>query len=155
MSGTITVKSSGNGAPGDIVLADFSEDFDISDIVGVEPGTVMVLNARGALEQSHAPYDKKVAGVVSGGGSYRPAIVLDKQASQKNRLPIALMGKVFCKVDARESSIEAGDLLTTSPTPGHAMKACDPLKAFGSVIGKALRPLKTGTGMIPVLISLQ
>ncbi len=65
------------------------------------------------------------------------------------------MGKVCCKVDAQYSPIEVGDLLTTSPTSGHAMKATDPLKAFGSVIGKALRPLTAGQGMIPILIALQ
>ena len=45
-------------------------------------------------------------------------------------MPIALIGKVYCKVDANYSSIEIGDLLTTSDTPGYAMKAADPLKAF-------------------------
>ena len=70
-------------------------------------------------------------------------------------MPIALMGKVNCKVDAQYAAIEVGDLLTTSPTPGHAMKATDPAKAFGTVIGKALKPLKEGTGLIPILISLQ
>src|SRR5207245_2843133 len=100
-------------------------------------------------------YDKKAAGVVSGAGNFRPAIVLDKQSSQVDQLPVALMGKVCCKVDAQYSPIEVGDLLTTSPTPGHAMKAADPLKAFGSVIGKALRPLDAGQGMIPILIALQ
>jgi rRNA processing protein Krr1/Pno1 len=62
---------------------------------------------------------------------------------------------VYCKVDARHGSIEVGDLLTTSDTPGHAMKATDSLKAFGSVIGKALRPLKEGQALIPILIALQ
>jgi hypothetical protein len=62
---------------------------------------------------------------------------------------------VYCKVDAQYSPIEVGDLLTTSPTPGHAMKADDPLKAFGTVIGKALRPLSEGQGLIPILIALQ
>ena len=65
------------------------------------------------------------------------------------------MGKVNCKVDAQYAAIEAGDLLTTSPSPGHAMKATDPAQAFGTVIGKALKPLKEGTGLIPILISLQ
>jgi hypothetical protein len=46
-------------------------------------------------------------------------------------------------------------MLTTSPTPGHAMKVDDPLRAFGAVIGKALRPLSTGRGLIPILIALQ
>jgi hypothetical protein len=35
------------------------------------------------------------------------------------------------------------------------MKAVDPAKAFGSVIGKALRPLQSGRGLIPILVALQ
>jgi hypothetical protein len=71
---------------------------------------------------------------------------------QKSR---TLLGKVFCKVDAQYGAVEVGDLLTTSPTPGHAMKASDPAKAFGAVIGKALRPLTEGHSLIPILIALQ
>jgi hypothetical protein len=141
---------------GDIRLtnADCAEDFDVLD--GAEPGTVMVLGDSGALRQSTAAYDKRVAGVISGAGGYRPGLVLDKQATSDGcRMPVALMGKVFCKVDADQAPIEVGDLLTTSPTPGHAMKAVDPLRAFGAVIGKALRPLTAGQGLIPVLVALQ
>jgi len=65
------------------------------------------------------------------------------------------MGKVYCKVDAQYSPIEIGDLLTTSATPGHAMKALDHLKAFGAIIGKALHPLKKGQGLISIMIALQ
>jgi hypothetical protein len=100
-------------------------------------------------------YDKKVAGIVSGAGNKKPGIILDKKPRQQNRMPVALMGKVYCKVDAQHSPVEIGDLLTTSPTPGHAMKAKDPLKAFGAVIGKALQNLRNGQGLIPVLVSLQ
>ena len=64
------------------------------------------------------------------------------------------MGKVCCKADAQFGPIEVGDLLTTSPTPGHAMKASDPAKAFGAVIGKALGSLKAGTGLIPIIVAL-
>jgi hypothetical protein len=35
------------------------------------------------------------------------------------------------------------------------MKAIDPVKSFGAVLGKALRPLAAGCGLIPVLIALQ
>ena len=142
---------------GDIRLtnADCAEDFDMCDAAKVEPGTVMVLGIEGALAESQQAYDKRVAGVISGAGDYKPGIVLDKQQTQGNRQPIALMGKVFCKVDANYGAIEVGDLLTTSPTPGHAMKTSDPLKAFGAVIGKALRPLTDGQGLIPILIALQ
>jgi hypothetical protein len=142
---------------GDIRLtnADCAEDFDIAGAETVEPGTVMVLGEEGALHQSHRAYDKRVAGVISGAGDYKPGIVLDKQHSQPNRKPIALLGKVYCKVDASVAPVKVGDLLTTSPTPGHAMKATDRDQAFGAVISKALRPLREGCGLIPILITLQ
>jgi hypothetical protein len=142
---------------GDITLAnaDCAEHFDIADTILSEPGTVMVLGEEGLLYPSQQAYDKRVAGVVSGAGDYKPGIVLDKQQSVRNRQPIALLGKVYCKVDAQYGSIEIGDLLTTSPTLGHAMKASDQSKAFGTVIGKSLRALKDGQGLIPILIALQ
>jgi hypothetical protein len=139
---------------------DCAEDFDIAE-ENVDAGTVMVLNEMGLLQPSYKEYDKKVAGIISGASGYKPAMVLDRQQSQtqnqkkQGRLPIALMGKVYCKVDARHSSIEIGDLLTTSLTKGYAMKAEDPMKAFGTVIGKALGSIKEGLGMIPVLVALQ
>jgi hypothetical protein len=142
---------------GDIRLlnADCAEDFNVSAVASVEPGTVMVLGEEEVLLPSHQAYDKRVAGVISGAGSYKPGIVLDKQKSQQRRLPVALLGKVFCKVDAQFGAVAVGDLLTTSSTPGHAMRVDDPMKAFGAVIGKALRPLKEGQELIPILIALQ
>jgi hypothetical protein len=107
------------------------------------------------LRTSNNVYDKRVAGVVSGFNDLKPAIILGRVQSPNKRLPIALLGKVYCKVDARHSPIKVGDLLTTSATPGHAMKADDILRAFGAVIGKALRPLCEGTGIIPILVALQ
>lgn len=134
--------------------ADFAEDFDVGAPEPADPGTVMVIDEGGFLRQCHGAYDKKVAGVVSGAGACRPGIVLDKQNGAANRATVALVGKVFCKVDAQYSSIEVGDLLTTSETPGHAMRASDPSSAFGSLIGKALEPLREGRSLIPILIAL-
>jgi hypothetical protein len=135
--------------------ADCAEEFDLGLPATIEPGTVMVIAQDGALLQSEQAYDRRVAGIVSGAGDFRPAIVLDKQQCQRRRIPIALVGKAYCKADATYGPIDVGDLLTTSPTPGHAMRAEDPMKAFGAVIGKALRPLCDGTGLIPVLVALQ
>lgn len=142
---------------GDIRLtnADCAEDFDIAEGIPVEPGSVMVMGEEGKLNICGKPYDTRVVGVVSGAGDYKPGIVLDKQVAGGNRQPIGLLGKVFCKVHANYGSIRAGDLLTTSLTPGHAMRISDPLRAFGSVIGKALKNFTEGQGMIPVLITLQ
>ncbi len=142
---------------GDILLAnaDCAEDFTIGTELAMEPGTVMVVGAEGALFPCLQAYDKKVAGVVSGAGDYKPGIVLDKQQSESNRQPIALLGKVYCKVDAQYGAIEIGDSLTTSPTLGHAMKVDEPIAALGAMLGKALRPLQEGQGLIPILIALQ
>jgi hypothetical protein len=137
------------------VNADCAEDSKVSSKEHVEPGTVMVLREGGTLQQSHQAYDKRVAGIVSGAGGYKPGLILDKQQAEGDRLPIALVGKTYCKVDAHFSPIEVGDLLMTSCTPGHAMKAIDPFRAFGAVIGKAFGPLPSGQGLIPVLVALQ
>jgi len=98
-------------------------------------------------------YDRRVAGVVSGAGGYRPAVILNGQLGAG--VPVALMGRVFCKVDATAAPIEAGDLLTTSATPGHAMKAVDEARIAGTVLGKAMGSLASGQGLIPVLVTLR
>ena len=142
---------------GDLSLAsaDCAEQFDMQDASSAEPGTIVVIDDEGKLRESQSAYDKRVAGVVSGAGNYKPGIVLDKQASSAGRASVALVGKVYCKVDADFAPITVGDLLTTSARAGFAMKATDPAQAFGAVIGKALRPLRAGQGMIPILVALQ
>jgi hypothetical protein len=144
-------------AGSDILLegADCAEHFDVMGSGVIAPGTVVVLGKNGALEESGQAYDRRVAGVVSGAGKFRPAIVLDKQHDIGNRQPVALIGKVYCKVDADIAPIDVGDMLTTSSTPGHAMKADDPARAFGAVIGKALETMPSGKGLLPILVCLQ
>lgn len=67
---------------------------------------------------------------------------------------VALTGTVLVKVDATHGAIRTGDLLTASPTPGHAMRAPSPAPE-GTVVGKALEPLETGTGSIRMLVLLR
>ncbi len=146
---------------GDVVLVnpgsgDIAEDFYVDDQqINSEPGTILVINANGRLCAADAPYDTRVAGVVSGAGDLRPAVVLQRISSAIPRSPIALLGKAFCKVDAAFGSIAAGDLLTTSATPGHAMKVSDKSRALGAIIGKALACLENGVGLIPIMVSLR
>jgi len=146
-----------DGDKGDIMLrnADCAEEFDIAGCVAVEPGTVMVISDDGGMRPSSDCYDRKVAGVVSGAGPLRPGIILGRQPGSSERLPIALAGKVFCRVDASEAPVRTGDLLTTSRRTGHAMRAVERARAFGAVIGKALAPLARGQGTIPILVALQ
>jgi len=60
---------------------------------------------------------------------------------------------ILCKVDAGYGSIRPGDLLTSSPTAGHAMRALETIP--GTILGKALEPLDIGTGQIRVLLMLR
>ena len=141
---------------GDVLLtgADCAEDFDVQDALELEPGTVMVIDTDQRLCASHEAYDRRVAGVLSGAGDCRPGVILGRGATRRNRMPLALTGTVFCKADAVYAPIAVGDLLTTSFTRGHAMKASDATRAFGAVIGKALQPLTEGQGLIPMLVTL-
>lgn len=59
------------------------------------------------------------------------------------------------KVDASFGPIKAGDLLTSSTHAGYAMKVTDRALANGAVIGKALANLPSGTGTIPVMVTLK
>ena len=138
----------------DIILdgADCAEDFQVAESMTVEPGSVVIVGADGAVLPSSQPYDSRVAGIISGAGGYRPGLVLDRTEPNSRRKPLAMFGKVFCKVDASYAPVLAGDLLTTSATPGHAMKATDRAQAFGAIVGKALQPLAQGCGLIPVLV---
>jgi hypothetical protein len=100
-------------------------------------------------------YDKRAIGVVAGAGPLRPAITLGVIDAAKPTVPVAMVGTTFCLVDAENGSIEVGDLLATSDTYGHAMKAQDPSRCLGAAIGKALAPLKTGRGLIPIIVALR
>jgi hypothetical protein len=147
---------------GDLVLinspssGDVAEDFDLEDDpTHAEPGTVLVIGQSGKLRACAEAYDTRVAGVVSGAGELRPAVVLQRLNDRRGRSPIALIGKVVCKVDAGFGHIRPGDLLTTSPTLGRAMKVADRSKALGAILGKALAAHDVGCGMVPIMVSLR
>jgi hypothetical protein len=140
-----------DGAAGDITLngADCAEEFEVGGEATVEPGMVVVADRCGRVRPCRKAGDKRVVGVVSGGGGLRPGVVLNKMSSSRNRVPIALAGKVYCRVDCSFGAVRVGDLLTSSPTPGHAMRATG-RAVRGAVIGKALQ--KVGDGREEVLM---
>jgi hypothetical protein len=142
---------------GDIQLSngDVAEEFACSEGVPLRPGTLVVLAPDGSVKPCDQAYDTRVAGVIAGAGPYRPAIVLDRRSDRCGRSQVAVLGKVHCLADARARRVMAGDLLTTSDLPGHAMAVADRSQAVGAIVGKALAALEKGTGVIPVLITLQ
>jgi hypothetical protein len=140
--------------------ADLAEPFDVSHAAGVapEPGSVVVIDPAnpGDLAVSESAYDSRVAGVISGAAGLAPGMVMQADAEHtQGDHPVALTGRVWCKVDASFGSVRPGDLLVTSPTPGHAMRANDAGRRAGAVLGKAMTALEAGRGLVLVLVSLQ
>ena len=77
------------------------------------------------------------------------------QATPSGDTPIAMSGRVWVRACSEEGPIEVGDLLTSSSTSGVAMRAADPTRAFGTVIGKAMTELAHGEGLVLVLVGLR
>lgn len=140
--------------------ADLAEAFDVKGLpeVAPEPGMVVSINPDqpGKLAVAQQAYDRKVAGVISGANGIRPGMQMGQEATiASGEYPVALTGRVYVKADAAYGAIKPGDLLTSSPTPGHAMKVTNHDQAPGAVIGKAMTDLDEGQGYVLILISLQ
>ena len=138
--------------------SDIAEPFAIADSPVLAPGMVVAIDpdAPGALRVADRAYDRTVAGIVSGAGGIRPGLTLRQDGTVADGdHPVALTGRVYAYADASAGPIRPGDLLTTSDTPGHAMRATDADRAQGAVLGKAMTALDEGTGLVLVLVSLQ
>jgi len=141
--------------------SDLSEGFEIRGIkekLLPSPGMVVSIDPEnpGDLMVCNKTYDRRVAGIISGAGGVKPGMLMGQKDSMADGTnPVALTGRVYCWVDTSGGSIEPGDLLTTSSTPGHAMKVCDYNRAQGAIIGKAMTSLDKGKGLLLVLVSLQ
>ncbi len=140
--------------------SDVAEPYDVAPAGEIAPTAGMVVSIDpdrlGKLRVADSAYDRKVAGIISGANGVAPGLTLTQPGTAADgELPVAKLGRVWCLVDADAAGpIVAGDQLTTSSTPGHAMKA-DPTKASGCVLGKAMSSLEKGKGMVLVLVTLQ
>ena len=137
--------------------ADFAEMLAAGD--GLEPGDVLAIGTDGQLVRSTVPYQDSVAGVYS----TEPGLLGGAADGERTggKAPLAMAGVVPVKVTAEGGPIVPGDALTSSSTPGHAMKAAKvrvggvAFYPSGVVIGKALDPLTTAEGVIRALVVLQ
>lgn len=136
--------------------SDLAEPFPMQD-QAIENGAVVVIDEQnpGHLKRSMRAYDRRVAGIVSGANGIKPGISLHQEGALEGGQNVALTGRVYVAADTSNGPIEPGDLLTTSDTPGRAMKVTDHTRAQGAVLGKAMTPLSKGDGMVLTLVTLQ
>ena len=144
------------------------------DVVTLEAGDVVVISGAGPAVMGEIPVIKvrratdgqasAIVGIVDkhysptpqGDAAYErsKSAVDDVAIGPGEYLTIVTLGayKVL-KVDASYGAIAPGDRLVASPNPGYAMRAVSPEP--GTIIGKALGALPSGTGAIPVIVTLQ
>ena len=139
--------------------SDLSEQFDITaPELAIQPGMVVCIDPQnpGQLILSSRGHDRTVAGIISGAGGVKPGMLMGQRGTAADgKHPVALTGRVYCWVDASQGAIQPGDLITTSETPGHAMKVTNPGQSQGAILGKAMTSLTNGKGLVLVLVSLQ
>jgi len=148
-----------------------------------EPADVVIADpeVKESVIKSSKPYQTGVLGVISTKPHMTMGmeLVVDEATGEpiKDAKPaarLALTGRVPVKVTGENGAISPGDYLTSSSTPGHAMKwtlldvnsakdfndlkkiLAENEKRRGAIIGKAVESFSgSGTGKIMVLISLQ
>ena len=142
-----------DGGAGDIRLmgADVAEDFAAAE--EIEPGSLLVALGPDEVATTTRIRDPRVIGIASGAGQMRPALRLGMRPGRA-RVPVAVAGRAICRADANYGRIGIGDLLTSSPTAGHAMRVDDADRAAGAIVGKSLSALDRGTGLVAVLLAL-
>jgi hypothetical protein len=108
-----------------------------------EPGTVLVFGGDKEVTTTDMINDTRSAGVVT----TNPAYVMNSEQTGI-KVCLALAGRIPCKVVGR---VKKGDMLTTSATPGYAVKALTP--TLGAIIGKALEDKDYGeAGVIQIAV---
>ncbi|MFA5857633.1 MAG: hypothetical protein WC955_01050 [Elusimicrobiota bacterium] len=150
-------------------IDDIAEMMDVDPSENIQPGEIVIPSPADGLRvvRCKTAYCTEVVGVVSSektasliiGGQGDPAV--DMKSS--TRKPIAISGPIYVKVNLENGPIRRGDSLTSSSTPGYAMKCSmktvgQKLKSRGAVIGKAMQSFNgnvfKNTGVIAALITL-
>ena len=106
-----------------------------------EVGTVLSFGGSWEVTQSNKKVDTRIAGVVS----TAPAYLMNAEQQGEFVTPVALMGRVPCKV---QGAVRKGDMLVSAGN-GRARVVDTPL--MGSVIGKALAD-SDGDNIIEVVV---
>jgi hypothetical protein len=106
-----------------------------------EPGTVVVFGGQNEVTISKGYMNTQIAGIVS----TNPAHLMNAEMAGDFVVPVALQGRVPCKVQGK---INKGDMIVASDTPGVGVATDNP--KLGSVIGKALQNSNSGEDIVTI-----
>jgi hypothetical protein len=137
--------------------SDLAEPFEITGEEAVA-GMLLTIDPEnpGKLKVAAKAYDKCVAGIISGAGGINTGMIMGQKGTVADgKFPVALSGRVYCFTTDTNGQINPGDMLTTSPVKGYAMKVTDFSLAQGAIIGKAMTSPDKETGLVLVLVTLQ
>lgn len=119
--------------------ADLAENY-VAD-QDYDPGTVLEFS--GKYEVTVADYESpRVAGVVS----MNPAYLMNSGCKGEYVVPLALQGRVFCKVKGK---VKKGDIMV-SAGDGYAKSSENP--KIGTIIGKSIEDFNEETGVIEIVV---
>ena len=122
--------------------ADLAENY-VADLE-YEPGTVLVFGGSNEVTVTDKHSNTRVAGVVS----TNPAHLMNSEAQGDYIVPVALQGRVPCKVIGK---VQPGDMLVTSGIAGYAIVNNSP--QVGTIIGKAVgHKLDDVRGIVEVVV---
>lgn len=149
---TVTYASNGLSAAGNITASYFvgtattAQYADLAEMYcsdyPYEPGTVVSFGGGYEITLSLVDMDRTIAGVVS----TDPAHLMNSNLECENAVPVALQGRVPCKVTG---PVRKGDMMVSAGS-GYARAEANP--TVGSVIGKALADHASGEGIIEVVV---
>jgi hypothetical protein len=127
---TVKAGSSLNAFKG--IGVDLAEAYYTND-GSIRPGDIVEVDGslKAGVKKTQGVYSSKAMGIIS----TRPGHILSEAGDfDGSPVMLALSGRVPVRVSMENGPIEPGDYLTSSSTPGVAMKATQP----GQMIGKAL-----------------
>ena len=138
-AGNLTVTGNITGTASSAKYADLAENYEADQ--NYEIGTVVEFG--GEFEITEGKINStRVAGIIS----TNPAYLMNSEAKGNFILPVALSGRVPCKVVGPAFK---GDMMV-SAGDGYAIASSAP--AIGTVIGKSLENLAGGIGVIEVVV---
>ena len=141
--------------PGSVARSTVPRQPAVIGVVTTRPGIIM----GGAFsDETYFPELCQAAELAERQGSMETAVAIrteiESRVAALPRAAVALAGRIPVLVTAEAGPIEVGDLLTTSSTPGHAMKFV-PGSGYdeGVILGKAMQAHAAGSGTILMFVA--